>query len=64
MLDFFYFAQYSFAVGVVVCIPILQMFPIGHHSDRLTGGTIQFWPLLCGRETLASYVGLYPKVGE
>lgn len=63
-LDFFYFAQEDFAVGVVVCIPILQVFPVGHHSDRFTGWAVLFCPLLCGREPLASYVGLYPKVGE
>lgn len=33
-LDFFDLSQEDFSVSVVVPIPILQVFAIGHHSDR------------------------------
>ena len=63
-LDFLYFAQEDFAVGVVERIPILQVFAIRHHGDRFTSWAIQFWLVVCDRKPFALYVGLHPKVGE
>lgn len=63
-LDFLYFAQEDFAIGVVVRIPVLHVIPVGHQSDRFAGRAVLLWLVLCGREPLALYVGLYPKVRE
>ncbi len=49
---------------MVVCVPILQVLPIGHHSDRFAGRAVQFRLAVCDREPLTLYVGLYPKIGE
>lgn len=64
MLDFLYFAQDSCAIGVIVCIPILQVLPIRYHTDGFAGWAIKFGFVLWGRKPLAFNVGLYPKVGE
>lgn len=63
-LDFFHFAQQHFAVGVVVCIPVFQVLPIGHHADVHASWAVLLGPLRHGWEPLALDVGLYPKVGE
>lgn len=49
---------------MVVRVPILQVFPIGHHGDGFAGGAVLFWLVPYGGEPLALHVGLYPKVGE
>lgn len=59
-LDFFHLGQHNFTVGMVVCVPVLQVLPIGHHAGR----AVLLGPLCRGREPLALDVGLYPKVGE
>lgn len=52
------------AVGVEVCVPVLQVFPIVQHCGLLPSGGALFRPVCRGREPLALYVGLYPEVGE
>lgn len=63
-LDFFHFAQQDFAIGMVVCIPVLYVHAIGHHADVLAGWAVLLDLFRRGREPLALDVGLYPKVGE
>lgn len=65
MLDLFYFAHESLAVEVVVCMPVLQVFTIGHHGAGFAGWTVHLRLLGgCGRQPLALDVSLYPEVGE
>lgn len=63
-LNFFYFAREDFAVSVMVCFPILQVFTVGHHGNGFIGQTIQLWLILRFRQAVALYVGLHPKVWE
>lgn len=63
-LNFFHFAQHHFAVSMLVCVPVLHVLPIGHHTDVLAGQAVLPESLPCGGEPLALHVGLYPKVGE
>lgn len=65
ILDLFHFAHESLAVEVVVGMPVLHVFSIGHHGDGVAGRTVHLWLLGgCGRQPLALDVGLYPEVGE
>lgn len=63
-LNFLYFSHNSFSISVTVPVPVLQVFPIGCHSDRLIDRAVLFWLGVWGREPLSLYVGLNPEVGE
>lgn len=39
-------------------------FTIGHYRDVFTGRSVLLRLVICGREPVALYVGLHPKIGE
>lgn len=45
-------------------IPILGVFPVGHHSVGVTDGAVLLRLVLHDGEPVALDVGLHPKVGE
>lgn len=46
-----------------MCISIIQVFAIGHHSDVFTDWAVLFRAFI-RRKPFALYVGLHPEVGE
>lgn len=62
-LDFLYFAQEDFPVGVVVGIPVLMVFAIGHHGDGSADWAVLIGLVWAGK-SFALDVGLHPEVGE
>lgn len=63
-LDFLYFSNENFAVGVMVSVPVPDVFAIGHHFNGFTGWAVLYGFVVWDRKSFAFYVGLHPEVGE